>query len=582
MTRNPLAVCMRKLIIRNYGTLQNDEVSSDDGMKPANPSQRLLIRKILVLLGPLVAVPLLFFGPEFRCLFSIIFLSTYWIGEAFPIGITSLFPLALYPILQIVPSKQISPVYFKDSIVLFMCTLIMAMAVEATGLHRRIALKLLTKVGAKQPIMLLGFMCITSFISFFVSDTACTALMCPTAVALLMSMSDAVQHQKEGDTKAKAPADDATVAEKLRIDDMSPQDTGFCKALILACAHASLIGGTAIITSTGPNLVFRENINKRYPDGQVTMTYLQWMVFAIPPMFFYLLASYVVLVCFFMGPSTLIRWFEKPSKEEAHMKKVVEKNIQSMYEDLGDISWGEKSVFTFFIILIGSWISRDPGFTSGWGDLLPHKNYLSDSVSGILIACLLFIWPKDPFDPIDPTAPILKWTDMKSKYSWSCTLLIGAGYAISEGVDKSGLSQLISCGMRKIFVGMSSLPLQLTVTTTIVIMTEFASNVSTGSIFIPIALGVAESMGVHPLYLALPTTVACSFAFMLPISTPPNAIVYDTKVISMLEMIMCGFLLNVACIIITSLNMNTWTYFVFSLNTFPENISISNASYPVC
>ncbi|EFO96584.1 CRE-NAC-2 protein [Caenorhabditis remanei] len=573
---------------------------SDEGMKPNNSPQRLLIRKILVLLGPLVAVPLLFFGPEYRCLFSIIFLSTYWIGEAFPIGVTSLFPLALYPILQIVPSKQISPVYFKDSIVLFMCTLIMAMAVEATGLHRRIALKLLTKVGAKQPVMLLGFMCITSLISFFVSDTACTALMCPTAVALLMSMADAVQHLKEGDKKLKPPPDDATIAEKLRLDEMAPQDSGFCKAMILACAHASLIGGTAIITSTGPNLVFRENINKRYPEGQITMTYLQWMVFAIPPMFFYLIASYLILVCYFMGPSTLVRWFEKPTKEEAHLKKAVEKNIQSMYEDLGDISWGEKSVFTFFVILIGSWISRDPGFTTGWGDLLPHKNYLSDSVSGVLISCLLFVWPKDPFDPIDPTAPILKWTDMKSKFSWSCTLLIGAGYAISEGVDKSGLSQLISCGMRKIFIGMSSIPLQckcripelnhkitkfsVTVTTTIVIMTEFASNVSTGSIFIPIALGVAESMGVHPLYLALPTTVACSFAFMLPISTPPNAIVYDTKVISMIEMIVCGFLLNIACIIITSLNMNTWTYFIFSLNNFPENISISssNSSYPVC
>uniref|UniRef100_A0A8R1I8E8 Uncharacterized protein n=1 Tax=Caenorhabditis japonica TaxID=281687 RepID=A0A8R1I8E8_CAEJA len=226
------------------------------------PTQRLLIKKILVLLGPLVAVPLLFFGPEYRCLFSIIFLSTYWIGEALPIGVTSLLPLALYPILQIVPSKQISPVYFKDSIVLFMCTLIMAMAVEATGLHRRIALKLLTKVGAKKSVMLFGFMFITSFISFFVSDTACTALMCPTAVALLMSMSDAVQHVKEGERKKKPISEEASVAEKMRLDEMNSQDAGFCKALILACAHASLIGGTAIITSTGPNLVFRENIQK--------------------------------------------------------------------------------------------------------------------------------------------------------------------------------------------------------------------------------------------------------------------------------------------------------------------------------
>lgn len=142
-----------------------------------------------------------------------------------------------------------------------------------------------------------------------------------------------------------------------------------------------------------------------------------------------------------MGPSTLVRWFEKSSKEEAHLKKVVEKNIHLMYDELGDITWGEKSVFGFFVILIGSWISRDPGFAPGWGDLLPHRHYFSDSVSGILVACVLFVWPKDPFDSSDPFAPILKWSDMKTKYSWSCTLLIGAGYAISEGVDvRKGLA----------------------------------------------------------------------------------------------------------------------------------------------
>ncbi|EGT56745.1 hypothetical protein CAEBREN_29340 [Caenorhabditis brenneri] len=404
--------------------------------------------------------------------------------------------------------------------------------------------------------MLFGFMCITSLISFFVSDTACTALLCPTAVALLMSMAEAVHTLRGGEKKCEA-AGDATTAEKLKISEMSSNDAGFCKAMILACAHASLIGGTAIITSTGPNLVFRENINKlvsleydsisfefqkisRWAGHNDILTMDGFCNPSNVPLFasFICYTSGTLILtnrCYFMGPYTFMKIFAKPSKEETNMKKAIEKKIQTMYEELGDISWGEKSVFFFFILLIGSWISRDPGFTSGWGSLLPHRNYSSDSVSGILIACLLFIWPKDP--SVDPLAPILKWDDMKHKYSWSCTLLIGAGYAISEGVDKSGLSRLISCEMRKIFIGMSSLPLQLAVTTTIVIMTEFASNVSTGSIFIPIALEIAESMGVHPLYLALPTTVACSFAFMLPISTPPNAIVYDTKVISMVEMV---------------------------------------------
>ncbi|CAI5445684.1 unnamed protein product [Caenorhabditis angaria] len=368
---------------------------------------------------------------------------------------------------------------------------------------------------------------------------------------------------------------DQSVAEKLEIDSMSAEDRGFCKALILCCAHASLIGGTAIITSTGPNLVFRENIQNRYPDGQITMTYLEWMVFAFPPMILYLSSSYLILTCYFMGPKTLIRWFKKENAEKLQINRNVEKNIRQMYEDLGEISFGEMSVGCFFVILIGSWISRDPGFTSGWADLLEHRNYLTDSAIGILIAAILFVWPKNLENL---SQPILEWSDMKSKYSWSCTLLIGAGYAISEGVFKSGLARMISCGMKSIFLNLSPLPLQVCVTVTIVIMTEFASNVSTGSIFIPISLGVAESMGVHPLYLSLPTTVACSFAFMLPISTPPNAIVYDTRVISMIDMIACGFLLNIACILITTLNMNSWTYLVFGLTNFPENLELGSSN----
>ncbi|CAB3401616.1 unnamed protein product [Caenorhabditis bovis] len=537
-------------------------------------------RKLLIAVVPLIAAgPLIAFGPEYRCLFIIIVLSTYWIGEILPVGVTSLLPLVMFPALHVVSSRSISQVYFKDSIVLFMSTLIMAMAVEATGLHRRIALKLLSKVGTSRPVMLFGFMAVTCFISFFVSDTACTALMCPTAVALLTSMADAaaandVDHRQPTASSSSSSSSSASVADKLGLAKMCKSDRAFCKALLLSCAHASLIGGTAIITSTGPNLVFRENLQKRYPNADVGMTYLQWMVFAMPPMLIYLVASFVVLVCYFMGPSAL--WNSTPNRA---LNASIKKRIALMYTELGAITFAEKSVFAFFVILIAAWITRDPGFAPGWSQSLPDAAFVSDSVVGILIACLMFIWPRDPFDAVDPLRPILQWSDMKAKYSWSCTLLIGAGYAISDGVDKSGLSHLIACTMRKLFNGMQALPLQVTITTTIVIMTEFASNVSTARIFIPISLVVAESMQLHPLYLSLPTTVACSFAFMLPISTPPNAIVYDTRVITMLEMITVGFLLNICCIVITTLNMNTWTMLIFNLNSVPDTILGFNSTF---
>ncbi|CAD6185630.1 unnamed protein product [Caenorhabditis auriculariae] len=555
-----------------------------------------MVKKIVLFAAPAVLSPLLFFGMPFRCVFVIGILSAYWIAEVLPLGVTSLIPLFLFPVLSVVASKKISVVYFKDSIVLFIATMIMALAVEATGLHRRVALKLLTKVGARKHTMLLGVMMTTSFISFFVSDTACTALMTPIVIAILTTLSEAKSSSSRTDRSSTTESSVSTmeeasnatsptkkeftsVAERLGMASMTKTDRGFCKAMILSCAHASLIGGTSIITSTGPNIVFREMLQTRYPHDEISVSYLQWMTFAMPPMFLYLLASYIILTVYFMGPRAISFWWSGDPEEDEKMKESMEEKIAFSYRELGPIKFGETSVACWFVILMLSWVFRSPGFMPGWTNLLPDNGkMLTDSVPGIFVATLMFIWPMDPFSDT-PHEPILNWSHMQSKFSWSCTLLIAAGYAISEGVEASGLSKLMSCTMKKFFADLPAFPLLVAVTTTIVVMTEFASNVSTGSIFIPIALKVAESMRIHPLYLAFPTAVACSFAFMLPMSTPPNAIVYDTRAVSMMDMINTGLFLNICCIAITALNMSTWTYWVFDLGTFPASIHVNNTDW---
>ncbi|CAI4230572.1 unnamed protein product [Auanema sp. JU1783] len=542
---------------------------------------------------PLVLSPLLLMGMEYRCVFCILLISIYWIAEVVPIGVSSLLPLLLFPILGIVSAKDIAENYFKDSIVLFMCTLVLAISVEETGLHRRIALKLLTSVGSRKQTMLLGYMSTAAFISFFVSDTAATALMLPIAVAIVTTISRVTDTAKstvhrtidhvEGSNNNSDNKEASNIDEKEfcdLVEEMNEENRGFAKAIVLAASHGSLIGGTAIITSTGPNLVFREQLQTFYPHDEVSVSYLQWMTFAMPPMFLYLLASFLVLSIFFLGPSSLIKWFKKRTDEEKHVSAVISKNLSTAYHDLGKISFAEVSVMAWFTVLFLLWVFRKPGFMAGWGNLFPDNGaMLTDSTCGILIVFMLFVWPREnPFDAEAEYEPILNWKIMKMKYSWSCQLLIAAGYAISEGVQKSGLSILISCTMKGIFQNLQHVWLQLAVTSSICFMTEFASNVSTGSIFIPIVISVAESFHMNPLYLALPTAVACSFAFMLPMATPPNAIVYDTKIVSMFDMICTGFCLNLMCIAITVFNMNTYTFWLFDMSHVPHVPSRQNVT----
>ncbi|KAK6024832.1 hypothetical protein OSTOST_09294 [Ostertagia ostertagi] len=202
------------------------------------------------------------------------------------------------------------------------------------------------------------------------------------------------------------------------------------------------------------------------------------MAFAIPPVILYLTASFLILTCFFMGPHQLFRWWSRQDIDEKRVAKAVEKNIHNAYDDLG-----------------------------------PFTKYLTDSVPGILIVFLMSDVAEDPADANRDYSPILTWSTMQRRFTWSCMLLIGAGYAISEGA-------LSLC----IFIRYT---------------------------------------------LAMPATVACSFAFMLPMATPPNAIVFDTKIVGMLEMVTTGVLLNICCVLITTLNMNTWTYWLFDLGTVP-------------
>ncbi|CAB3402918.1 unnamed protein product [Caenorhabditis bovis] len=519
-------------------------------------------------------------------------MSCYWVAEVVPLAVTALLPMILLPVMGIQSIREVAPKYFSDTNIVFFNSLMLSLAVEECMLHKRIALKLLTFVGTRAHWLMAGFMLITSFISLWISDTACCALMSPIAYALLEEIMIPKMQQRKRKTE-DAELDEESITRKPYLDTrrLSKRDQGICKCIMLLVAHASLIGGTGTINSTGPNLIFRDTLEKLYPNENTGISYLSWMSFAIPPMIFYMFASWFVVQLQFLGVNHLIGIFKKPSEEETNEERIARRAVLKSYEELGSITWAETSTLVIFILAVLSWISSDPKVIPGWASLF-NRGYVTDSCSGLIAVFLLFIWPKykpdfllfrkDKDRPSIRRPSLIDWDTVKRRFPWSIILLLGAGFAISGAVNKSGLSTLIACRLN---ATVSALPfplMQVIVSIVVVVMTEFSTNSATASIFLPIAFKIAETVRAHPLYLSIPAAIGPSFSFMLPMATPANAIVYETGTIRMIDMVSCGIFLNLLCIAITVLNMNTWTYWLFDLGTYPEyairhasNITIS-------
>ncbi|KAK0428622.1 hypothetical protein QR680_010911 [Steinernema hermaphroditum] len=552
---------------------------------------RTFFPTICIFAVPIALSPILFLGSkESSCVFCIAMLTCYWLTEVVPLSITSLLPMLLFPVLGIMSAKDTAQQYLKDTSMLLIITLIGAIAVEECQLHRRIALNVLARTGGRFHWTLLAFAGATAFVSFWLSDTASTALMLPIAIAALEAME--LGEEEHGlkcfdsqtdvtDIHFEYPEDRAT-----HIRSLSRRNQGIWKCLVLVCSHASLIGGTAIITSTAPNLIFKDVIESRYHEHGVKITYMTWMAFAFPPLVGYLLASWVVLQISFLGPRSILAIFCRPSAEEAEKTAKMQKAIRKLWKALGPMTFAEKSVLSLYAVMIFAWMFRDPGFMPGWSSLLDpeRRTLISDSCVGILVVFAFFSWPRERPDILYSSKPptsrkaLLTWDSVHRKLPWSVVFLIGAGFAISQGVQKSGLSRAMTCVVIDTLRGSTPAEMQTLLTTAITFFTETMSNGATASIFIPIALNIAETLRLHPFYLAIPAAIAPSFAFMLPMATPPNAIVYETGTLRMWEMAMTGVFLNFLCIGVTVLNMNTWAYWFFDMGQFPEGIQLGNGT----
>lgn len=455
-------------------------------------------------------------------------MAVWWITEAIPIAATALLPLVLFPLLGVSDGKAVASNYANNIIFLFIGGFIMALAMERHNLHKRIALKVLMHTGTGANKLLLSFMTTTAFLSMWMSNTATVMMMLPIANSIILKLEEDLG--------------------KENVKNMS-------LALLLGIAYSASAGGIATLIGTPPNPAFVKIFSIMFPKAP-EISFSQWMLFGLPVSIFMIFAAWFVITRFY--PSK----YHFSGNSEIFKKK---------YHELGKLHFEEKVVLYAFIILAILWITRS-GFDfgsikiPGWIVIFSKPKYINDGTVAIAISLLLFIIPST-----HKRGDRILALNVLNQLPWGIIILFGGGFALAGGFVESGLSLWMGEKLKAI----GDLPpfiLILVIALFMSFLTEITSNTATTQILLPVLAGLAVSVQINPLLLMLPATVAASLAFMLPVATPPNAIVFGTGKLKIKDMMKAGFWLNITGVIITTLFSFFWAKFVFEIvvNITPE------------
>ncbi|MCB0738046.1 MAG: SLC13/DASS family transporter [Bacteroidetes bacterium] len=436
-----------------------------------------------------------------------VLMAALWITEAIPLGATSLLPIGLFPMLGIANVSDVTAQYGHHIIFLFLAGFILAYAMEKWKLHQRIAFKIIGVVGFSPSRILLGFMLASFVLSMWISNLATTILLLAPALAVIQEVN---QKSKNG--------------------------SAFAIALLLGISYASSIGGTATPLGTAPNLIFMSLWEENFKDVKA-IGFPEWMRFALP-------VSIILFIPIF--------WHLKRSFGLKDLE-VSANDLKAKVKSLTKMTYEEIVVSAIFLALIALWLTRrdlDLGLVElqGWGDLFPYSDMIKDSTIGILLVNLLFFIPSKQ----NAEKQIIEWGDVK-KLPYEILLLFGGGFSLALGFKESGLDKVIASQLEPL----ATWPLWLIILGIclfVTFLTEITSNTATTQLLLPLLIIMANTTGVNPLYLMVPATLSASFAFMLPVATPPNAIVYSTEMIPMKTMMRTGLILNfIAALILTVL-----------------------------
>ena len=485
-------------------------------------------QKLGLLLGPALFLVVRFLlpldglsDPGRAVLASTLWVATWWITEPIPIFATALLPIVLFPLTGGLKIRLTTQAYGHEMIFLFIGGFMIAMAIEKWNLHKRIALNIIKAVGANSARIILGFMIATAGLSMWISNTATTLMMMPIGLAIVSQLADVVK-RKGGETS---------------------QVSYFGKALMLSIAYSASIGGMATLVGTPTNMVFSAVVQKIY---QVEVSFAKWMMFGLP-------VSLVLLaICWLY----LVRFAFKLKDQSI---PGVEAEILSQLTTLGPMSPEEKRVLVVFGITALAWTTRS--------FVLSKLIFgINDTIIAVVGALVLFLLPA----PSRPGSRLLDWKSAV-KLPWGIVLLFGGGLALAAGFTESGLAPWLGQQLN-LLDGISLFFILAFVVCLVNFLTEITSNVATASIMLPVLATLAVALDVHPFGLMIGACVAASCAFMLPVATPPNAVVFGSGCIEMKDMVRTGIWMNLISIVVLTL----FVYFLlpliwsFDMTTFPE------------
>lgn len=494
------------------------------------------VKYAALVLGPLLSLALLVFGnldpgrPEVTgCAAVALLMAVWWITGALPLAATALLPIVLFPILGVMGAREVPQQYFNDTICLFLGGFVVALAMQRWNLHRRIALRVMLLFGTGPRGLLMGFMAPAFLVSMWISNTATTMMMVPIAMSVI---------------------------DRMEEDQPSAEFRRYSIGVLIGIAFSASIGGTATLIGTPPNLSFVRILKITFPEAP-EISFASWLVFGFPLATVLFVLTWMLFTLMFC-----------PRKPGFTLDSTV---LRQQYEKLGAPSFEEKAVLAVFSALGLLWVSRSGvqiGGVSipGWASLLANGKLIGDGTVAVAMGLLLFLIPARN----QPGHQVMDWHTARA-LPWDIVLLFGGGFALATGIASSGLALWVGDHLQ----GLGDLPvvvLVFLICAVVSLMTEMTSNAATTEILLPVMAAIAVATALNPLLLMIPTTLACSYAFMLPVATPPNAIVFGTGRIEVADMVKAGILINVLGVLMVTLAIFTLGPLVFqaSPDLFPD------------
>jgi sodium-dependent dicarboxylate transporter 2/3/5 len=465
------------------------------------------------ILGPLAFFYILFFfHPDGlsvsanAVLASVAWVAIWWVTEAIPIYVTALLPLILFPLTDALSLSETATSYGHKYIFLYMGGFILAIAIEKWNLHKRIALTIINLVGTNVINIILGFMLATAFLSMWISNTAAAVIILPIAMAIVYQLNDNPETEKD-------------------------ENKIFGKALMLAIAYSASIGGISTLIGTPTNLVLAGVVQTTFGKE---ITFSEWFVLGFPIAVLLLFISWVYLTRFA---------FTFKQKEFPGGRSEIKLRLKA----LGKMGFEEKMVLFIFVLTALAWIARSFLLQR----LIPA---IDDTIIAMCTVIIMFLVPTS-----QKGKKLITWEDAV-KLPWGILILFGGGLTLAMGFENSGLALWIGGKLSALQV-LPFILLLLILIAIVNFLTELTSNIATTAILLPVLVSLAPVLGVHPYYLMIAATLAASCAFMLPVATPPNAVVFGSGYLEMADMVKKGFWLNIISIII----LTVVVYFVLPL-----------------